>query len=415
MKTIFFISRIFVGLVFVFSGFVKAIDPVGFAIKFEEYFEAFHLGFLTTSALPLAIAVSATELMLGLNLLAGIRWKITTWLLLIMITFFTLLTFVLALTNPVSDCGCFGDAVKLTNWQTFWKNIVLLVPSLIIFFNHGKFNHFYTPRLEWMLLAINYLIPCTLSVYCIIHKPFLDFRPYKTGAYLPEKMAIPDGAPVDEYETILVYEKDGVRKSFTEKNFPWQDTTWKWVETQQKLISKGYEPPIHDFSITSADGNDITDQVLSDNGYTLLVIVPNLEKTSEKGLQKVNDLALRSLELGITVLGLTSSTDKQINAFRERQHPDYDICTTDETALQTIIRANPGIMLLREGTVLGKWNYHEMPDVNELQSNMLQVVLNENRRITELLTVLALVMGILLVYCIMFTIIRINYSRQVAP
>jgi uncharacterized membrane protein YphA (DoxX/SURF4 family) len=402
MKTILFISRIFVGLVFIFSGFVKAIDPMGSAIKFEEYFEAFHLGFLTFTTLPLAIVLSATELMVGINLLAGIRGKITAWILIMMITFFTLLTFVLAVTNPVSDCGCFGDALKLTNWQTFWKNIVLLIPSLIIFFNHGKFNHFSSPRMEWMLLVINFLIPCLLSVYCIIHQPLVDFRPYKTGTYIPEKMTIPDDAPLDKFETILVYEKNGIRKSFTEKDFPWQDTTWKWIETQQRIISKGYEPPIHDFSITSINSSDITDQVLNDSGFTLLIIANNLEKVSEKGMRQINDLALRSLELGFTVLGLTSSTDSQVNTFRNNQHPVYDFYTTDETTLQTIIRANPGIMILREGTILGKWNYRDMPDVNELQSNLLQVILSRHRKIAELYSVVILALVVLFFYSIIY-------------
>jgi uncharacterized membrane protein YphA (DoxX/SURF4 family) len=156
MKFIFLISRIFIGLVFLFSGFVKAIDPFGSAIKFSEYFEAFHIDFLAFAALPLAILLSATELMIGLNLLAGLRMRFTAWLLLVFMSYFTLLTLVLAFTNPVSDCGCFGDALKLTNWQTFGKNIILFLPTLAVFFT-GKCCRFFP-----LLLSNGHLLPLTI-------------------------------------------------------------------------------------------------------------------------------------------------------------------------------------------------------------------------------------------------------------
>lgn len=402
MKLITFSARIFSGLVFIYSGFVKAIDPYGSAIKFEEYFDAFGFGFLDFSALPLAILLSAAELMLGINLIAGLRMKFTAWLLLIFMSFFTLLTFFLALTNPVSDCGCFGDAVKLTNWQTFWKNIILLAPTLVVFICRKSPVGFSKPPIEWILVAFNFLIVCMLSVYCILHQPLLDFRPYTTGTHIPENMVIPDGAPLDEYETILVYEKDGIRQEFTDQNYPWQDTTWKWMETRQKLIKKGYEPPVHDFSITDSGGNDITDQVLHDTGYTLMIIAPDVTGISEKELQQVNILALRCHELGFTVLGLSSSANNEVEIFKSTFQPAFDMFAADETTLQTIVRANPGILLLREGTILGKWNYRDAPGADEFRSNMLPVLLSKHHKTTEQFSIVVLALTVLLFYSIVF-------------
>lgn len=399
MKTLIFIARLFAGLIFVFSGFVKAIDPSGSAIKFEEYFLAFHLDFLVDTALPLAILLSAAEMMIGLNLLAGIRMKLTAWLLMIFMSFFTVLTLILALTNPVSDCGCFGDALKLTNWQTFGKNVILLVPTLLIFFNRNKAGRFLPSSIaEWVLSGINFAIPVIISIYCLVHQPILDFRPYQVGANIPEKMTVPEDAPVDVYETTLVYEKDGVRQEFSESNFPWQDTTWKWVETKQILISKGMEPLIHDFSITSIEGNDITQQVLTDSHYVFLIIAPKLENASMKGLRRMNDIAMKADNLGFNSYCITSSTNDQVNDFRNSFQPAFELCTADETTLKTIIRANPGMLILLEGTIIGKWNFRDTPGADELKPNLTSFVIGRHRKSVEQAGVYIIALAILAFY-----------------
>jgi hypothetical protein len=402
MKTICTISRIFTGIVFVFSGFVKAVDPMGFAIKLGEYFDAFHLGLLHFSALPVAIAVSAAELMIGLNLLAALRMKFTSWALLIFMCFFTVLTFILALSNPVSDCGCFGDALVLTNWQTFGKNVILIIPAIILFIYRKQFLTALGPAKEWGIVSFNFAAGCIISIYCVIYQPLIDFRPYKTGTYIPEKMNIPPGAPVDQYTTLLVYEKDGKKKEFTDKNFPWQDSTWKWVETRQKLISKGYEPPIHNFSITTSAGTDITSQILTDTGYVLLFIIPDIEKASDKGLQKLNNLALRSRELGIKAIALTASTNSQVDAYNTRFQPAYEFCTTDETTLKTITRANPGILLLLRGTIIDKWSHRNAPSPNDLKRNLLSASILQQQAIQSRLIVTGLVLLMLAMYRFVF-------------
>jgi hypothetical protein len=398
MKKLLFLSRVFAGLVFVFSGFVKAIDPIGFAIKFEEYFMAFHLEILIFVAIPLAIFLSAAEFMIGLNLLAGIRLRITSVLLLIFMSFFTVLTFILALTNPVSDCGCFGDAVKLTNWQTFYKNIILMIPTLFIFINRNKTGRFASPSREWTLAGMNFLFAAAISLYCIRYQPLLDFRPYRTGTTIPEKMTVPEGAPADVYETVLVYQKNGIKQEFSESNFPWQDTTWKWVETRQTLIKKGYEPPIHDFSITTEEGLDITENILQDSGYTFLIIAPFLEKSSSKGMERMNQIALKASEMGFPVYCLTASPGDQIIKFKENFHPVFQFCTTDETTLKTIIRANPGLLVLREGTILGKWNHADAPDPGRLKTNLLSYLISRHTDSEESSIVVILALAVILFY-----------------
>jgi uncharacterized membrane protein YphA (DoxX/SURF4 family) len=398
MKTLLFLSRILTGLVFVFSGFVKAIDPMGSAIKFEEYFMAFHLDFLIFTALPLAIFLSAAEFMIGLNLLAGIRLRITAVLLLIFMSFFTVLTFILALTNPVSDCGCFGDAIKLTNWQTFYKNIILLIPALFLFINRNKTRRFASPPWEWTLAGMNFLFAAAISFYCIRYQPLIDFRPYRTGTSIPEKMTVPEGAPADVYETVLVYQKNGLKQEFSESNFPWQDTTWTWVETRQTLVKRGYEPPIHDFSVTTEEGFDITENILQDSGYTFLIVAPFLEKFSSKGMERMNKIALKAREMGFPVYCLTASPSDQIIEFKESHQPVFQLCTTDETTLKTIMRANPGLLVLREGTVLGKWNHADVPDPAGIKPNLLSYIISRQSGSGESSTVVILTLTVLLFY-----------------
>lgn len=398
MKTILTVSRLIAGLVFVFSGFVKAIDPMGSAIKFEEYFLAFNLDFLDLAALPLAILLSSAELMIGLNLLAKIRIRLTAWLLLIFMSFFTVLTFILALYNPVSDCGCFGDAIKLTNWQTFFKNVILFLPALIVFIFRERYPATASVFTESYLASVNFIISVLLSVFCLLHQPLIDFRPYKTGTHIPSSMTLPAGVPVDQYETVLVYEKDGTKKEFSETNFPWQDTTWKWVETKQKLIFKGEEPPIHDFTISTLEGEDLTASILADTGFVFLIISPDLNEASENGMNKMNEISLKTAAFNFSTYCLTSSPTSEITEFVNTFKPSFPVCITDETTLKTIIRANPGLMILKNGIVIEKWNFRDMPEIDEFSPNILGLVLKEHRETTTLLTIITLSLMMLFFY-----------------
>ncbi len=405
MKILRITSRIIAGALFIFSGFVKGIDPMGSTYKFIDYFEAFHLGFLNSVAFPLAILLSTGELVIGINLLLGIRMKITSYALLIFMSFFTVLTLILAIYNPVTDCGCFGDAIILTNWQTFWKNIIILVPTLIIFFSRNQFIPFYADNIEWRLTAIFILTGILISVYSYRNLPLMDFRPYKIGTNIPEKMTIPEDARPDEYKAIVVYEKNGIRKEFNEDNIPWQDTTWKWVETRHILISKGYEPPIHDFTISTLDGDDITDMVITDPGYSFLLIANDLAKTNTGAFRIIDKTARACIGNSCSFYCLTSSTTEEIKKFQDKLKLDFDFYTTDEITLKTIIRSNPGLILLKEGNIIGKWHYNNFPEFNASDRNYISYVLDSQRKDREKLTVYLVAVCFIMILCVSHIVI----------
>jgi len=239
------------------------------------------------------------------------------------------------------------------------------------------------PCSGWSLAIANLVFSASVSFYSLVYQPILDFRPYRTATHIPSQMTIPEGAPMDEYETILVYEKNGTKQEFTEQNFPWQDTTWKWVETRQKLLKKGYEPPIHDFSITLASGEDITEQVLADANPVLLIISPRVNRSQAKAVEKMNHFAMRAKDLGWPVYCLTASTAGQIEDFRKKHEPVFDICTSDETTLKTISRAEMGLVLLQRGVIAGKWNHTQLPDADNLTSQPLSDLLGTTGRKAE--------------------------------
>lgn len=405
MKAVRIVSRILIGIVFIFSGFVKSVDPLGTTYKFIDYFDAFHISFLADLALPFAIAQNVLEIIIGINLLFGLRMKITSWVLLIFMSFYLVLTFVIAILNPVTDCGCFGDALILTNWQTFWKNILFFVPTLIVFFQRDKFKRAYKPITEWGLIIFYSMAGILFSLYNYRNLPLIDFRPYHIGADVPEKMSRPEGSPVDEYEFSFIYEKNGEQKEFTVENLP--DSTWNWVETKQKLIKKGYVPPIHDFSITSADGDDITNEVLSDPGYSFLVVTYKLEKANEKAFGKLNNLHEKFKDEA-KFYCLTSSTNDVIQSFRTKNNSPFQFYVTDEITLKTIIRSNPGLVLLKEGTVIGKWHFRNVPDFGK---NLLAFSLEQLNDKKENMFIYFIISGFLL-FASVFHIVARKCKKQ---
>ena len=371
MKLLNNISQYIVGVVFIFSGFVKAIDPLGSTYKFMDYFEAFGMDFFNTIAFPLAIILSSLEFVIGFSLIFSTKKKLTAWLLILFMVFFTILTFILAIFNPVTDCGCFGDAIIMTNWQTFWKNIFLMIFTVIIFINRDNFKIKWKNRAQWSHLITTFTVITILSIYYYHNLPLIDFRPYNVGTYIPEKMIVPDDAKKTEYETILVYKKNGTEKEFTMQNLP--DSTWEWVSTDNKLISKGDVPKIHDFTIETLAGNDITKVVLNDNKFTFLLIAYDLKKTNIKNMQAINKLADFAIESGkCNFICLTSSIESEINDFIEKTQASYMFFNTDEITLKTIVRSNPGIVLLKKGTILGKWHHRNTPAPEEILENFLE-------------------------------------------
>lgn len=368
------LCRIIVGIVFIYSGFVKGIDPLGSDYKFTDYFNAFGMGWMNATTLFFSFALSLAEFLIGIALLFNLWVSRMAWGSLLFMAFFTPLTLVLALTNPVSDCGCFGDAMILTNWQTFWKNIILLLLAIMIFMYRKEYKSSLPLVGQFSFLALAGAGMLCLSVYCYRHLPVLDFRPYAVGKNITEGMRLPEGAEPDQYEVTLKYKnkQTGEVQSFTEENYPWQDTlNWEYESSSERLVKKGYITPIHDLVIEHPTLGNITEEILEDDNHTILAVAYNLTQSDVQYQPAINRLAEYAQEKGIRFYGLTSSSERDIETYKKRYHVPYEFCTADEIQLKTMIRSNPGVIILREGTILDKWAGKDVPDVKELQDTDL--------------------------------------------
>ena len=368
------LCRIIVGIVFIYSGFVKGIDPLGSDYKFTDYFNAFGMGWMNATTLFFSFALSLAEFLIGIALLFNLWVSRMAWGSLLFMFFFTPLTLVLALTNPVSDCGCFGDATLLTNWQTFWKNIILLLLAIMIFVYRKEYKSSLPLVGQFSFLALAGAGMLCLSVYCYRHLPVLDFRPYAVGKNITEGMRLPEGTEPDQYEVTLKYKnkQTGEVQSFTEENYPWQDTlNWEYESSSERLVKKGYITPIHDLVIEHPTLGNITEEILEDDNHTILAVAYNLTQSDVQYQPAINRLAEYAQEKGIRFYGLTSSSERDIETYKKRYHVPYEFCTADEIQLKTMIRSNPGVIILREGTILDKWAGKDVPDVKELQDTDL--------------------------------------------
>ena len=373
---------------FIFSGFVKAVDPLGSFYKIQDYLAAFGIISWFPTYLPLlfAIILSSAEFCVGVFLFFGVRRKIASTLALLLMSVMTPLTLYLALANPVSDCGCFGDAWVLTNWQTFGKNIVLLIAAIAVFRERKLMFRFVTLKIEWMVSLYTLLFVFALSFYCLEYLPVLDFRPYKIGADIKAGMEIPEGAKPSVFESRFVLEKDGRQQEFTLDNYP--DSTWTFVETRTVLKEKGYEPPIHDFSMISlGTGEDITDSVLTDKGYTFLLVAHRIEEADDSNIDLINEIYDYSVEHGYGFYALTSSPDEEIEMWRERTGAEYPFCQMDDITLKTIIRSNPGLLLIKDGTILNKWSDNQLPDEYVLNDSLDKLELGQQKQGNKLHTI----------------------------
>ena len=354
------ISRTLLGLVFIFSGAVKAIDPFGTVYKIEDYLKAF--GGFFTDLLPLAdvaaVILILLEVVLGICMVLNVRTQWTSWLALAFYAVMTPLTLYIALNNPVSDCGCFGDAIILTNWQTFWKNVVLITLAILLVLLRKSVNPLWRGYMEVIIAFIAASITFAFMEYTYRHLPMVDFRPYKIGNHLPTLMEYPEDAAPDVYEYSFVYAKDGVEQTFTLENYPKGDSTWTFVRQNSKLIQKGYEPPIHDFEIINAEGEDLTWDILESEEPVTLVVMYDLKKTDKKQLAKVENLIGDEARFYILT---GSGTDEMITFALEYPTLSDYICTCDPVTLKTIVRANPGVIVVQNGIVIDKYNLRNRP------------------------------------------------------
>lgn len=356
------ISQIIIGLTFIFSGFVKAVDPMGTMIKVDEYLIAFNMEWLKSISVVLAVLLCSYEFPLGVSILLGLKGRLMSWLLLLIMSFFTVLTFYLAIENPVSDCGCFGDAIKLTNWETFYKNIFLMIPTLIIFFKKNQIRPFL--RAEWFFTFASLLAIILLCIFSLMYLPPIDFLPFKKGTDITEKMTIPPGKHGPVYETVLIYKNSetGKIQEFDIDNIP-MDEKWQWQETRNKLVKKGYVPPIKDFIFTDSSGQNMAEKFLQQNGYKLLVIYHEIGEQDPNNQKKINELCKQINHDGnVTIYGITSTSNQLLGNFFKKWNPPYPIYHADIVLLEMMIRSNPGLILFKDNVIIAKWPWRKVPD-----------------------------------------------------
>lgn len=370
------VARILLGITFIFSGFVKSVDPLGTVYKIQDYLTSFGLSELHSLAFPISIVLCAGEFCLGMFMLIGLYRKWTSRLMLLVMLFMTPLTLYLAIANPVSDCGCFGDALIISNWETFFKNIVLLACAIVTFIYHQKITNLFTGKFYWFVGLWIIVFGSAFCLYNYYSEPILDFRPYKPGNNISELMTVEDEkAPV--YENVLIYEKDGVKKEFNDENYPWQDSTWVFVDRTSKLIKEGEEPVITDFALdrlyfnperTEIDGEeDITIELLADTGYTFLMVAYSLTDMDRTYFSRFEDVNNYAQEYGYGFYCLTASPQQAIIDQEEQDITNFKFCSADERLLKTIVRSNPGLVLLKDGTVINKWTGRDTPDESRLK------------------------------------------------
>ena len=359
------VCRLVVALTFIFSGYVKAIDPLGTQYKLQDYAEAAGLAGCVPDYLTLGASVllGGAEFCLGVLLLFAIRRRLVAKLLLLFMAVMTPLTLWLAIADPIKDCGCFGDAVVLTNWETFYKNLALLAATVVLARRPLAMPRFISRSNQWIVVNYTILFILVSSSYSLYTLPVFDFRPYHVGADIRKGMEIPEGAKQPQFETTFILEKDGQRKEFTLDDYP--DSTWTFIDSKTVQTEEGYVPPIHDFSIQTIDGGeDITDSVLSRKGYSFILVAPHLEQADDSNFGEIDGIYEYCRDHGYPFYALTASNDDAIAYWRDITGAEYDFYLTDETTLKTIIRSNPGLLLIKDGTVIGKWSHNDLPKLN---------------------------------------------------
>lgn len=423
MRVITWISRVLVGSLFIVSGLIKANDPLGFAYKLQDYYlvfadqkllSFFNSGLFMNTAVEMSIIICMIEVVLGIAVLFGVRMKIVGPILLLMIIFFTFLTGFSAITGEVTDCGCFGDALKLTPLESFYKDIVLLLLIIPIFWWRGKIvrnridedlivlavalvlialfsfgviswgfplwmslvmfliilglKRLLTPKQgDWAVSGVSLLAVLGFSVYCVSHLPVKDFRAYRQGNNLCELMK--EVPPVRKFSYVFKDKSSGEKIELDSFPKNWE-AKYEYVESSSEIIKEGEEPAIHDFSLRDDDGNDRTSEFLDEPGYKFLLVMYNLDKASTKAFEEINALQQAAEARGIPFVGTSAAQQKDVEVFRHANQLAFPVYQSDETALKTIIRANPGLLLINGCEVVDKWHWRDIPDMKSLQDEL---------------------------------------------
>ena len=387
------VCRFVLAATFIFSGYVKAIDPLGTLYKLKDYAAAMSLnGLLPDWALVgVAIALGALEFALGVFMLFAVRRHVVSRITLAFMTAMTVLTLWIFVADPVKDCGCFGDALKLTNGETLLKNIVLSACAALVAWRPVDMARFISRSNQWIVRYYTVAYIVITSVYCLYTLPIFDFRPYHVGMNIKQGMEIPEGAEQPEFESTFLLRKNGETREFTLDNYP--DSTWEYVDTRTVQTKKGYEPPIHDFALTSCDtGEDITEQVLTKKGYTFLLVSPRLAVADDSNFGDIDQIYEYAEENGADFYCVTASANDEIERWRDLTGAEYKFCNADETTLKTMIRSNPGLMLLKDGTIIDKWSHNALPQTDDLTAPLQQLTIGkaQNDSTTERLLIVLL-------------------------
>ncbi|WP_373275014.1 BT_3928 family protein [Parapedobacter tibetensis] len=368
-------ARIFTGLLFIFSGLIKANDPIGFGYKLEEYFHVFGTHFLNDYSVIIAVVVCGLEILLGTLLLLGFWRRTVAWGLLLLILFFTFLTFYSAFFEVVTSCGCFGDAIPLTPWQSFIKDLVLLALILIIFFNRSHIKPVTTDRYTKTITTVALVIlSLGIGIYTVNYLPFIDFLPYKKGNNIPELMTLPEGAEGDQYEIryTLHHKSSGEQKKVSDKEYIaeeiWKDENWEIVgDPESKLVKEGHQIPIPDLLISDANGNDFTQQVIENPYYNIIIVAWNLDHTNLEALRNINALVMNAADAyNIRSVLLTANSTQDAERISDDLKLLAEIFYADAVPLKSMVRANPGVLLMQNGVVIDKWHYNTLPDFDTL-------------------------------------------------
>lgn len=373
MKYILWLIRIVVGVLFIFSGLVKANDPMGLVYKMKEFLEVLHLDFLSGMAFGVSIFMIALEIVSGFAVLLGAAFRFFSVILLLLNLFFLFLTGYALFTGTVKECGCFGACIKISNDATFYKDIALTVLALVLFLYRRRVQPVFSkyPNTALMILAIVFSLG--IQWWALEHLPFYDCLAYKPGNNLWQKMQLPPGATPAQYETIMTYEKNGEKKEFTMQNYPWQDSTWVFVDRKDKLIKEGTgEPEIKDFVLTDTAGADQTQMVLTTPGYTFLWFVKDPLKARTDNLDRIKNIIAEAKKQNIAFYVLSSGTKSENEEFQQKmQLGDVPVLTLDGTVSKTAMRTNPGLMLIKDSVVQAKWSFRDYPKTIAVSNGQL--------------------------------------------
>ncbi len=356
MKYLTQIIRYLVAFTFIFSGFVKLVDPIGTKIKMLEYFgeDVLNMSYLNPFALEISIFLILIEFVLGIWLLVGYKPKFTLKALLVIIIVFLFLTWYSAYYNKVTDCGCFGDAVKLSPWETFYKNVILIVLILFLNIRYKDIKPLFSKKITTAFAHASALMALLLMIYTVRHLPLIDFRPYAVGKNINEGMRTPPDAPQAKFKDIWYYKVDGKVQEFNNEDEPWNISGAEFIDRKTITLQEGYTPPIHDFSIENDQDGDITQEVLqAPEIYLIISAAPY--KISKDAQNKINKFARKLQDNGKKVIGLFAVLDDDLdNQF------NFPIYLTDATTLKTMIRSNPGVIKLEKGTVADKKAWRDL-------------------------------------------------------